>query len=111
MSEVKMTQLQFKQVAKTWINNKLILSQKSNWYKIPYRKMSIVKIQDAFNGFLFNTANYSIVQLALLLKRNEALLENVLPIPSNPSYENSRHLLETLLNEAETIINTYNLTV
>lgn len=106
-----MTQSQFTQKAKTWLNHKIVLSRSSNWYKIPYRKMAVVKVQDNFTGFLIHTANYSVFQLAILLKRNEALLETILPIPSNPSYENSYQLLKTLLAEAESIINTYNLTV
>jgi len=104
-----MTQEQFITTTKTWINNKIILSQRSNWYKIPQRRAAIFQVQAMFGQLLLNKAKTSAGQIAILLKRHEALLETILPIPSNPSYENSFKILKTLINEAENIINTYNL--
>jgi hypothetical protein len=95
---------------KQWINHKLILANSSNWYKIPYRKMAVVKVKDNFSDFLLNTTKYSVLQIALMIKRNESILETLLPIPSNPSYLTAIATFKCLVVEAEKIINQFNLT-
>jgi len=106
-----MTQAEFLSKARTWINHKLILSNSSHWYKTKGIKEAVIYVRGHFADFLNTKANYSAGQLAILIKRHEGHLETMLPIPNNPSYENSLLLLKQLIAEAETIINTYNLTV
>lgn len=106
-----MTQQQFISKTKTWISHKLILANKSNWYKSPFKKDAVIHVRARFANFLLNTTTHNAAQLAILVKRHEGLLETLLPIPSNPSYEKSFALFKTLIVEAETIIKTYNLTV
>ena len=104
-----MKPLLFNTMAKRWINHKLVLSHSSNWYKIPTRKCAVIKVHERFNNFLLHSTQYSIYQLALLIKRNEHLLETILPIPSNPSYQNAETILRQLIKTSETIINQNNL--
>lgn len=106
-----MTQEQFLNEAKKWINHKLILAKSSHWYKIPYRKAAVLKINEVFGSLLITKTKYSAGQLAILLKRYEGVLEVLLPIPQNPSYQNSLQVLNQLIQQAETIINNYNLEV
>lgn len=103
-----MTQRQFIEKTKTWVNHKIILSNKSNWYKSTFNKSSMHHVKSIFTPILNNT---NVCQLAIIIKRNESLLEAVLPIPNNPSYENSLLLLKQIIQEAENIIKTYNLIV
>lgn len=104
-----MTQEQFKSKTKTWINHKLILANTSNWYKAPFKKDAVTHIRAIFTLFIKFPKNYNAAQIAILVKKHETLLEAVLPIPNNPSYENSLVLLKTLITEAENIIKTLNI--
>jgi len=106
-----MTQTEFISKSRTWLNHKIILSRSSNWYKTKGIKTALIYVQSNFASFLNTKGQYSAGQLALLIKRNEALLETILPIPNNPSYQNSLTVLNQLINEAENIINQYNLSV
>ena len=106
-----MTQTEFISKSRTWLNHKIILSKSSNWYKIKSVKTALIYVQSNFASFLSTNGQYSAGQLALLIKRNEAFLEIILPIPNNPSYQNSLTILNQLINEAENIINQYNLSV
>lgn len=106
-----MTQTEFLSNSKTWLNHKLILSKSSNWYKTKGIKEAIIYVRSNFADFLNSKGNYSAGQLAILIKRNEAVLETILPIPNNPSYEKSFLMLKELVNQAEQIINQFNLNV
>lgn len=103
-----MSEKMFINTAVNWIKNKMILSRCSNWYKVPQRKAAIMVVNSKFAGFLYQQ-HTNAAQLAILIKRHEGILENILPIPSNPSYENSLTVLKTLISEAENIINQLNL--
>lgn len=90
---------------KEWINNKIILSNTSQWYKTDAKRRSaIIHIQDKFATFLQFPAKFSVHQLAILLKRHEDLLLTVLPIPNNPSYEQAFNGLVKILKYATDII-------
>lgn len=104
-----MSQTEFINQCNTWIKNKLLLSNKSHWYKIPYRHAAIQKVKQIFGKHLYENIQFSAGQMALLIKRNEALLETILPVPNNPSYQNSALILKQLIEQAEKIINQYNL--
>lgn len=91
--------------AKSWINNKLILSQKSDWYKKDSRRSSaIAHVKEKFATFLLYPTTYSVHQLALLFKRHEDLLMTILPVPNNPGYETAFKALVDLLKFAHDII-------
>ncbi len=99
---------EFRTTFKKWLNHKIILSQSSVFYK---DKLTTVKVlKDNFSSFLTFSANYSVGQLALLIKRNQGLLEFILPIPNNPSYETAKLTLTQILDQANKIITENNLT-
>lgn len=95
---------------KNWIYHKVILSNVSRAYNDDKaKKHAMLHIQNKFGGFLKFPNNYSTGQIALLIKRHENLLEAILPIPQNPTYESSLAALQLLIKQAETIIKIYNL--
>jgi len=103
-----MSEKQFKTEFKKWLQNKFILSQTSKWY---LNKGTTIKLlNDKFSSFLTFSDSYSVGQLALLIKRNQTLLESILPIPNNPSYDNAVIILNNCLNKANEILTQYNLT-
>lgn len=104
-----MKEAQFVAQGIKWIKHKIILSACSHWYKIPYRKAAVLNVQKLFSPFLIHQTKYSSGQMAILIKRHEAILETILPIPGNPSYLNSKQALNELITQAEIIINQYNL--
>lgn len=104
-----MKEAQFVGQAIKWIRHKITLSNCSHWYKIPQRKAAVLNVQKLFSQFLIHQTKYSSGQMAILIKRHEGLLETILPIPNNPSYQNSLAMLNNLIAEAENIINKYNL--
>lgn len=107
-----MNQAQFIIQTKNWLYHKFLLADKSKAFKDDrLKKSAMFHIKGKFEHFVKFPKNYSVGQLALLVKRNEALLESVLPIPSNPSYENSLAMLTSLVKEAEQIINHLHLTI
>lgn len=98
--------------SKNWIFHKLILAEKSGAYKADEtRRNAIRRIRDVFTAFLKFPNTYSAGQIALLIKRNEGLLETILPIPANPSYQNSLVVLHKIIEAAEQIIKEYNLSL
>jgi len=95
---------------KNWIYHKIVLSAVSKSYQEDKKKKSaIFHIQNKFGGFLKFPNNYSTGQIAILIKRHEDLLQAILPIPQNPTYETSLAALQLLIKQAETIIKIYNL--
>ncbi len=95
---------QFREELKTWINHKVKLSENSDWYKHNNRKDSIYYLKTKFSSFLNFHKQYNIGQLAIDVKRNQALFENVLPIPNNNSYENSVTAMLLLIEKANDLV-------
>lgn len=96
--------------AKNWIYHKVILSNVSKAYQEDKKKKSAMHhIQNKFGAFLKFPNNYSTGQIAILIKRHEDLLQAILPIPQNPTYESSLAALQLLIKQAETIIKIYGL--
>lgn len=96
----------FKLKAKAWLNNKFILAEKSQSYKVAPRKDAVIHAKNLFADFLrFPAEKYSVAQLAVLLKRHEDLLLSIMPIPQNPSYEKAFNALSEILNYANNLIN------
>lgn len=106
-----MNEPQFIIQAKNWIYHKIILSANSPAYNEPVKKNAMISVKKLFTNFLNYPSKYSAGQIALLIKRHESLLETVLPIPSNPSYENSLAALTKLIEAATKIMSHYNLTL
>ncbi|MDF2449427.1 MAG: hypothetical protein K0R26_1931 [Bacteroidota bacterium] len=104
-----MNELEFKAKSINWVNHKIVLSYKSNWYKLPWRKAAMIKVNDAFAMVLRKGAKFSIGQLAVLITKNKELLHAVLPDPTNASYQTQVYILDALINEAEIIKQKYNL--
>jgi hypothetical protein len=97
----------FKIEFKKWFLNKIILSQTSKFYANKGTTIKILK--DKFSSFLTFADSYSVGQLALLIKRNQTLLESILPIPNNPSYDNAVIILNQLLEKSNEILTKHNL--
>ena len=96
--------------SRQWINNKLILANTSDWYKKDARRSSaIANVKDRFQGFLTYPSNFSINNLAVLLKRHEDLLLTIMPIPNNPSYQTAFNKLSEILKYATDIVTDQNL--
>jgi len=103
-----MTQQEFREKAKNWLNNKIILSEKSpEWYKD--KTSALICIKHQFSSFLSFTQNYSVGDLALKIKRNEDLLFMLLPNPHNYSYNKALLTLNELLEYATDFVNSHNL--
>lgn len=102
-----MSDNEFKTELKKWLNHKFILFEKSPNYLS--KTIAIKLAKDKFYSFLIYSKNYSIGQLALDVKRNHHLLQDLVPIPNNPSYQNAQVMLHGFLNKAQEILNTYNL--
>jgi hypothetical protein len=101
--------IQFTEKARTWLNNKIILSQKSHWYNLRERNVAIYQVKSVFSSFLSFPTSYNTAQLALHIKRNEDLLLLILPNPHNPSYNNALSTLSDLIEYAGKIITENNL--
>lgn len=71
---------------------------------MPVRAKALKQIQNAFNEFLLNDRLFTAHKIAERLINNEEVLNIVLPIPGNPSYENSLRILNELLNFSKSII-------
>ena len=99
----------FNKTAVRWINHKLILSNCCLHYNDIKAKVHHVRVK--FYEPLHTKGKFSVQRLALLIKRNEQLLEAILPAPGNPSYESAKATLTTLIQEAENIIKHFNLTL
>lgn len=99
----------FMNQSKSWLYHKFILSSKSGAYSDGPRKSAMIAVKKLFTNFVNYPRKYSSGQIALLIKRHEALLETILPIPSNPSYENSLAVLQKLIVAAELILKHYNI--
>lgn len=97
---------QFKEKAKTWLNHKLILAKSSQWYKVHGMPTRIEHLKNIFFPFLSLPNQYSVCQLAVHIKKHEDLLFAVLPMPGNPSYENALAMLTNLIEKATEIIET-----
>ena len=98
------TNEQLRDKLKTWLNHKIILAQNSNWYKVRGRNEAVFFLKNKFSSFLNFHKTYNIGQLAIDIKRNEALFETALPIPNNPSYENAVQVLQQILEKANELI-------
>lgn len=109
MNKASISNEQFREKAKNWINHKIILSQKSDWYKVKNRRDAVFHIKNIFSSFLQFPSKYNLAQLALQLKKHEDILMIALPVPGNPSYETAFNSLTDLLNKANEIINEHNL--
>lgn len=107
-----MSEAQFTNTLKNWIYHKLILSEKSKAYQEDQKKRNAaINLRSKFTNFLNYPNKYSVGQLAIMIKRYEGLLEAVLPIPNNPTYETSLVTLQQLIKQAQIFINHYNLTL
>lgn len=106
-----MSEAQFANTLKNWIYHKLILAEKSAAYNQDKKKKNAANnLRIHFTNFLNYPNKYSVGQLAIMIKRYEGLLEAVLPIPQNPTYETSLATLHQLIKQAQIFINHYNLT-
>jgi hypothetical protein len=108
-----MNEPQFVIQTKNWIFQKLLIASKSKSeeYKRPEFVSALFHVNGKFGKFLKYPNQYSVGQLAILIKRHQELLEAILPIPSNTNYEKSLAALTKLIQESEQIINHYHLTV
>lgn len=107
---MSMSEAQFANTLKNWIFHKLILSQKSTVYQEDKKKKNAARIiRERFTNFLQYPNNYSVGQLAIMIKRNEEFFNAMLPIPQNQTFENSLITLNNLLQQATEIIKHYNL--
>lgn len=100
-----MTDLQFISQAKTWLSHKLILSEKSHWYKLPDKAKAIQCIRATFGRFVIEPRTFSVQTLAQRIINNEDLLYVILPIPGNPAYEKSSELLSQLIQHSKQLLN------
>ncbi len=99
-----MNEQQFRITVKKWISHKLLLANSSHWYKIPVRAKALQQVRNAFNEFLTNDKLFTVQKIADRLLKNEDVLFVVLPIPGNPSYENSLRILNDILNFSKNIL-------
>lgn len=107
-----MSEAQFVNQLRNWLNHKIILSRKSEAYiQDKKRKNAAINLTIKFSNFLNYPRNYSVGQLAIMIKRHEDLLASCLPIPQNPAYETSLATLEKLIDQAQKFINQYNLSL
>lgn len=95
---------------KRYLQHKIILGNVSAYYKQPAIKPQLKRCALIFGDFLKNPSTYPVGQLALLIKRNEDLITILLPIPGNPSYQNSKALAEQIIKQSTDILETLNLT-
>lgn len=99
-----MNEQQYRITVKKWINHKLLLANSSHWYKAPIRAKALQQVRNAFNDFLRNDKLFTAQKIAQRLINNEDILNVLLPIPGNPSYENSARILAEIINYSKTII-------
>lgn len=99
-----MSEQEYRTAVKKWINHKLVLADTSHWYKIPVRVKALQQIRNAFSDFLLNDKLFTVQKLAQRLLNNEDILYILLPIPGNPSYENSARILTDIITYSKTII-------
>lgn len=95
---------QFRQKAKTWLNHKLILSKSSQWYKNPRIFSAVEHVRAIFNNFLLSPGKYNVCELAIKIKKHEDILMAVLPMPGNPSYDNAFAALTQLIRYSSELI-------
>lgn len=103
-----MSDVEFINQTKKWINHKLILANGSSFYNQPKTKAAVFYVKQKFANLLYYQQKNAI-QLALTIKKHESLLETILPIPNNPSYQNSLIILQKLIQTAEHILKTNNI--
>lgn len=96
-----MTNEEFKTKTKKWLNHKLILAKKSNWYKQEKIRHIVQYTQNIFNTFLMYPNEYNAYQLAMQLRKHENLLMGLLPVPKNPTYHSAFNALAEILQHAE----------
>ena len=99
-----MTNEDFKMKFKKWLNHKLILSQKSQWYRQKRLQDAVQHVNNIFGTFLLYPSNYNVFQLAMQVRKHEDLLMVLLPIPNNPTYESAFNTLAELLMHAEELV-------
>jgi hypothetical protein len=99
-----MNEKQFRELLKRWLRHKLFLANASPWYREAKRREAIKQVRNAFNEFLTNDKMFTANKIAQRLINNEDILNVVLPIPGNPSYENSLRILNELLQYSKTIL-------
>jgi hypothetical protein len=108
MAEI-LKETEFREKAKTFLNHKLILANVSHYYKCSFKKPQIDRIKLVFSAFLQVPKTYPLGQLALLIKRHEDLIINIIPIPGTPAYESSKNTAEYLIQKSGEIIDRLNL--
>lgn len=88
----KMEWIQF--VFEKWAYHKFYLSNSSVYYQKPERLKSLEIATDANKYFNSGISLYTICQYILKIKDH---LFNILPISSNPSYDNQRRILQQMI--------------
>ncbi len=99
-----MNEAEYRKSLKKWVRHKIKLAGCSTAYLEPEKQTAMKQLKNAFNRFLLNDKFFTVQQIARRLINNEEILNTVLPIPGNPSYESSLRLLQDLLQYSKNII-------
>lgn len=89
---------------KRYIKHKLILSEKSDWYKNAKQRISIDHAHYLMRSFCKDALYLTNKDVALLIIHNKQHLLNILPAEKNPSYESSLTNYNELLTEAQQVL-------
>lgn len=95
--------------AKRFLNHKIILGDKSHYFKCSFKKQPLDRVKLIFGKMLAPLASFPVGQWAIYIKRHEDLLQAILPIPGMPAYESSLKTLNELITEANNIIDALSL--
>jgi hypothetical protein len=99
-----MNEKEYRDILKRWLRHKLFLSNASPWYREAERRKAIGQVRNAFNEFLTNDKLFTAQKIAQRIINNEDILNVVLPIPGNPSYENSLRILNELIQYSKVVL-------
>lgn len=90
---------------KRYINHKVILSRKSDWYSGPMVKLSLEHAYYLLRTFCKDAAYLTDKQIALMVIQNKKHLFNILPNQNNRSYQSSLTNYTELITQSEKLLN------
>lgn len=86
---------------KRYIKHKLILSEKSEYYKQAKQRISIDHAHYLMRSFCKDAAYLKPKDVALLVIHNKQHLFNIIPSENNPSFQSSLTNYNEILNDAQ----------
>jgi len=101
-----MANSQLSNKVKRYINHKVILSRKSDWYSGPVVKLSLEHAYYLLKTFCKDTAYLTDKQIAIMVLQNKKHLFNILPNQNNRSYQSSLTNYTELITQSEMLLTT-----